>query len=202
MSKQFLSVILLSLFAICQNTFADKHICKSIQGCQAVNNQEEAKTEELSSVDSRKIASNADAIFIPDNSNDKLGEAYKDPSGLIWGNIVTKPVDTNRVFLTRPRSILMSQSDANKYCKDIGARLPTKEEFENLAKYLGKGSYKPYLADGDTEYLPGLYGHWFWSSTDDGPDFPDYAFMFNGSQGYTRIYNRTNRISVRCVAGR
>lgn len=196
MSKRFrfLSTILLSLFAIGQSAFAEQPICKSIQECQTVISQAEARLQELSNGGSSKRTSSTGAIFTPDTSNPSLGEAYKDPSGLIWGRLVMAHGETNP----------MSQYDADKYCKDGGARLPTKEEFEQLAKYLGKGTangYNPYLADGKTDLLPGLSGHWFWSSSVS-PNGTDNAFSFNGYNGLVYYGSRSSSYAVRCVAGR
>jgi hypothetical protein len=138
--------------------------------------------------------SNTGAIFTRDTTIPALGEAYRDPSGLIWGSIVTAEGQVN----------IMDQYDAEKYCNAINTRLPTREEFEQLAKYLGKGTangYSPYLADGKTEILPGLSSHRFWSSSVN-PYWHDDAFYFIGTYGYffwgTRYLGRE---SVRCVGG-
>lgn len=121
----------------------------------------------------------------------------------------------------------MNQYDADKYCKDGGARLPTKEEFEQLAKYLGKGivpryspdlsrriiaqgyspygmaqGYSPYLADGKTGFLPGLSGYWFWASSEH-PNDSDSAYYFHGYRGAVYYDYRDNSFyAVRCVSGR
>ncbi|MEK6773826.1 MAG: hypothetical protein AABY64_07790 [Bdellovibrionota bacterium] len=114
-------------------------------------------------------------IFTLDTSNIALGEAYRDPSGLIWGSIVTANGKINH----------MSQRDANKYCNAGNARLPTYEEFVQLAKYLGYGTaqgYSPYQADGKTDLLPGLSGYWFWSISFI-PNADSSGYVFNGNTG-------------------
>lgn len=195
MSTRILPVILLSLFAVTHSAYAKSPICNTVQECQDMISLAEARLQELS-VGGSQRTSNTGAIFTRDASNPALGEAYKDPSGLIWGSIVTAQGKINT----------MNQYDADKYCKDGGARLPTREEFEQLAKYLGKGTargYSPYLADGKTDLLPGLSNHWFWSSSVY-PNLSDYAFYFYGYSGGVYYANRSYYPydAVRCVAGR
>ncbi len=129
-----------------------------------------------------KRVSKAGAEFNRDVSQPALGEAYRDPSGLIWGNIINR----------------MNQYDADKYCKAVGARLPTKSEFEQLAKYLGyrtSGGYNPYLADGRSDVLPGLSQYVFWSSSE-GNNSP---VQFEGQDGSDRGARLEELASVRCV---
>ncbi len=139
--------------------------------------------------------SNTGAVFTRDTSNPDLGEAYSDPSGIIWGSIVT--VSPNNT---------LNHYDALKYCRARRARLPTKEEFEQLAKYLGEGTaqrYSPFLADGKTDLLPGLSNHSFWSSSID-PKGSKYAYYFS-NLGYVAPYpyDRGSKwnFAVRCVVG-
>lgn len=148
--------------------------------------------------DDQRVSSTG-AVFNRDISIPALGEAYRDPSGLIWGSIVMAQGKVNA----------MTQYSADKYCKDVGARLPTKEEFEQLAKYLGNGTaqgYSPYLADGKTDFLPGLtsYSNYtFWSSSVY-PTHGLFAFVFHGYTGdaSSHYYRDFSYKSVRCVAGR
>ncbi len=137
---------------------------------------------ENSQVERRIVAYTRD-VFIRDTSNPKLGKAYQDPSGVIWGSVLSKS---------------MNQYDANNACKKIGARLPTVDEFRRLRVYLGGGSrghYKPFTADG-SEVIPGLSHQMFWTSSKefnllelDGKD--------KGDIGY---HNRSRVSAVRCVA--
>jgi len=176
--------------------FAKQPICNTAHECLDVISQAQARLQELSRGGGSQRVSSTGAVFTRDTTIPALGEAYKDPSGLIWGSIVTAQGRVND----------MNQYDAEKYCKARGTRLPTREEFEQLAKYLGKGTangYSPYLADGKTDILPGLSGHYqFWSSSFGSAD-PGYAFFFDGHYGYTHVINSYfyDR-SVRCVAGR
>ncbi len=179
MTKRILSVVLMSLFAVGYSVHA----------------------KQINVGDQRM--SNIGAIFTRDTSNPALGEAYKDPSGLIWGSIV-KSEDWNAI---KGRSAI-NQYDVDTYCKANGARLPTEKEFELLAAYLGKYSeqgYSPFLADGKTDLLPGLSSYWFWSSSLN-QNGPDIALLFNGSDGY--MVNGVDRSITfiygagRCVADR
>lgn len=197
MSKRFLSAALLSLFAIGESGFAQLPICNSVQECQAVIFQAETRLQELSNGHSSQRISSTGAIFTRDTSNSALGVAYKDPSGLIWGGLVTALGKIHK----------MDQFDAEKYCIVGGARLPTKEEFDQLAKYLGKGTaqgYSPYLADGKTDFLPGLSQYTFWSSSlYPDPKETDFVFFFNGNDGsLSNAGYRWRNKGVRCVFGR
>ncbi len=132
------------------------------------------------------------AVFTREISNPALGETYRDPSGLIWGSNVTTP---------QGKIKYMTQHDAEKYCQSIGAQLPTKEEFKQLATYLGQDTargYDPYTVDGKTEVLPGIVNYWFWSAavnTTLGVD----AWLFYGSHGNLLNFYRDNAFAVRCV---
>lgn len=162
--------VILMLFAFSMNTFA----------------KQPPRAEQ-------RIAVNTGAIFTRDTSNSKLGEAYRDPSGLIWGSVI---------------SYDMPQFYAVKACKDIGARLPTREEFQSLRKYLGRDSakgYSPLTVDGRMDVLPGLgdgwLKHWFWSSSLYAPDHY-YAYGFDGTNGEIEYDSSTYSYSaVRCVSG-
>jgi hypothetical protein len=157
-----------------------------------------------------RVSPRTGAVFIRDTSLPELNEAYRDPSGLIWGSIV---MDQGRVITTTP-------NNARDICSRAGARLPTKEEFEQLAKFLGQVTaqgYSPYLADGITDFLPGLSKNFFWAEP--GPPviwyrygiFPEarsYDFFFAGGYGGVHPSERNrspdlrSNIAVRCVARR
>lgn len=180
MSNPFLPVVFFSLLVAGYTTFAEK----------------------LNS-DEQRISLSTGAIFTRDNSNPKLGEAYRDPSGLIWGATVTVRGAPNYINPIDPK--YKRQYDAMAVaedCKNIGARLPTMEEFEQLAKYLGLGSpkgYSPYQLDAKTEVLTGLYRQWFWSSTGY-PGYEDYAFGFISETGRIGFAVRTDSFAARCVS--
>lgn len=117
--------------------------------------------------------STSGAVFTRDYSYPALGEAYKDPSGLIWGDVPRYDIDPKKKYLYSTDQILFNrQSDAVDYCKKINARLPTEADYIRLVRYLGStdtdGSYiwryNPYLADGKTTVLPNMLGN-YWTST-------------------------------------
>lgn len=185
-----ISLLILSIFTLEAHA---SQVCNSIPECQNVIKQAQIRIQELSNTDGQRV-SNTGAVFNRDISVPALGEAYRDPSGLIWGSIVMVQGKVNK----------MNQYDADKYCEDGGARLPTKEEFEQLAKYLGKGTaqgYSPYLADGKTDFLPGLSNYWFWSSSAYPYDSND-AHDFYGNYGDVAFAYRVHSRAARCVAGR
>ncbi len=114
----------------------------------------------------------------------KLGRAWKDEkTGLIWGDIVKGKNDA---------IYMMDQSDAERYCHLIGARLPRREDFEKLAKDLG------YPTDYIPQFLPDLYKNWFWLSSIRLGNF-DNALAYNGEYGFVVKKPRSEYNSVRCV---
>ncbi len=140
----------------------------------------------------RRIVPSTGAVFTRDHSNSKLGLAYRDPSGLIWGS---------------PSSVFMTQYDGKELCESIGARLPTREEFQSLAVYLGRDSsqgFSPFLADGKTEVLPGTVRKWFWSSSVIAIDSDqhDDAYTFYGEDGDLGHTYRGGNEAIRCVVKR
>jgi hypothetical protein len=187
--------IFLLIFSVFSLEAHARQVYNSIPERQDLIKQIQIRIQELSNTGGQRVSSTG-AVFTRDTSVPALGEAYRDPSGLIWGSIVMAQGKVN----------WMNQYDADKYCKDGGARLPTKEEFEQLAKYLGIGTargYSPYLADGKTDFLPGLSGYAFWSSSVL-PSYSNHAYGYDGSNGGVYYDYRYNSFSgaVLCVAGR
>lgn len=193
MSKRFFLVLFLSLCTLGSSSYA-KPICNTINECQTVIDSAAVRLQELSNGGSSRRTSRTGAVFMRDASNSALGEAYKDQLGLIWGSPVMAQGEVSR----------MSQYDADKYCKDIGARLPTKEDFEQLANFLGEGTangYGPYLADNKTDLLPGLSGNNFWSSSIEANKY-ETAHVFISKDGLVAWDFREKSTAVRCVVGR
>ena len=185
-------VVLSVIFIATPVAFATQSICNTIQECRDVISQAQSTLQKLTGVNESRLVSVTGAVFTRDTSNPALGEAYRDPSGLIWGSVVTTP---------QGKTERMTQYDAEKYCKSIGERLPTKEEFEQLAKYLGRGTangYDPYLTDGKTEILPGIADHYFWpASVYSG--VRNGSWIFVGDVGNVSVSVRNFTFAVRCV---
>lgn len=141
-----------------------------------------------------RIAMNTGDVFVRDTSNAALGEAYRDPKGMIWGDIAKKP-DGNPIYMTH--------AAATQYCENKGASLPTREDFLRLRRYLGYHTGDGYssLATDGKDILPGLSGKWFWSSSVH-PYGSDYAYFFSGSRGVMYYDHRVSKIAVRCVSSR
>ncbi len=121
-----------------------------------------------------------------DTSNPELGEAWRDPSGMIWGDVKRKGI---------------SQDVAIEYCTRIGAKLPSKYDFIRLREYLGAmsgsiGGYDP------QDVLPNsVKGINFWSSTGYWYGTAQ-AYYFNARTGeldYEYIV-RSGYFSARCVS--
>jgi hypothetical protein len=167
-------------------------VCNTISECQHLIQQAPIRLQELLNPSGVRVSSTG-AVFTRDTSAPALGEAYRDPSGLIWGSIVMAQGQVNS----------MTQYGADKYCRDGGARLPRKEEFEQLAKYLGRGTaqgYSPYLADGRTDFLPGL--PWWTSWSSDVTIDNSGAYVFYGGVGDFSPNRRGMNFAFRCVVFR
>lgn len=124
---------------------------------------------QISSSSAQRISKNSRQIFVRDTSFPLFGEAYRDPSGLVW---------------SEPSRDWLGFSKAPGYCKSRGGRLPTAAEFEALARYLGSegnGGYSTYVYGSKTEIIPDLADGLFWTSSYNTED--DNHFMFNGETG-------------------
>ncbi len=131
--------------------------------------------------------------FIRDTSHAKLGESWRDESGMIWG-------DSVRGDYGGPS--IMSHAQAVDYCRNRGAELPSVEDFIRLRKYMGAahGFIKGEFPVGyKTQILPGLMNCTFWSSSLN-PDNAEKALVFSGGRGeiFAHQLNSTS-VCVRCV---
>jgi hypothetical protein len=124
-------------------------------------------------------------LFQKIHSLPALGEAWKDDSGIVWGDLVQDSAG---------QPALATQSQANDYCQKIGARLPSQMEFVQLGLFLGDGSQAGF----DPLSFPNLEGHLFWSSTFSSA-FAQQAYVFHGSTGAVDFVNGQQQASFRCV---
>ncbi len=86
----------------------------------------------------------------------------------------------------------MSAREAGLFCSQIGARLPTAYEWENLARAMGKGTARGYNSN-----LLSDFRSKFWSSTQH-PTDQRHGFYFDGSYGYL-LFGEYHCVRVRCV---
>ncbi|MCC7442440.1 MAG: hypothetical protein IT285_12460 [Bdellovibrionales bacterium] len=129
-----------------------------------------------------------------------FGESWRDPSGMIWGDIAKNANGSIRY---------MDQYQATEYCQNRGGQLPSREDFVRLREYMGarSGTYEGYTP----QVLPNLtrnvngstYSNYFWSSSVH-PDVSYVAYDFGGRHGYIDYYYRyyVDDGAVRCVARR
>jgi hypothetical protein len=124
-------------------------------------------------------------LFQKTHSLSALGDAWKDDSGIVWGDLVQD---------SKGQPALVTQAQANDYCQQIGARLASRMEFIQLALFLGDGCQTGF----DPLSFPNLEGHLFWSSTFSSA-FAHQAYVFHGSTGALDFVNSQQRASFRCV---
>ena len=180
-------VMTLSLIAT-SVAYADS-VCNTLEDCLALQTKVTARIKKLSPTPvTRTTISGHKFTQVTDQS--AFGNAWKDESGLIWGNLIVSSGGNAKS---------MTHQQAAAYCNSLSDGqhqylLPTKAQFEQLAKYLGAGSDSGY----NPEIIPNLIGNYFWSGSVD-PDGSYYAYDFYGSNGYIFSYYRNNNNSVRCV---
>jgi hypothetical protein len=88
----------------------------------------------------------------------------------------------------------MNHAEAVKFCAGLGegSRLPTIEEFRDLARAMG------YPHTYDPRRLPDTEGNWFWSSSVTGV----FAYIFSGDDGVMYFDPRSYEFKVRCLRAR
>ncbi len=135
-----------------------------------------------------------------------FGESWRDPSGMIWGDIAKNADGSIRH---------MDQYQATEYCQSLDAQPPSREDFARLRGYMGATTAaSEYVGTGYTpQVLPNLYRYrtangrsvtnYFWSSSVH-PDYSGSAYVFYGRTGFIddvfRVY--AGDFAVRCVARR
>lgn len=116
------------------------------------------------------------------------GEIWQEPgNGLLW-------------FDTAPDE--MTWEDAMKYCKDRGARLPSREDYIRLREWMGakKGTADAQIPEGyKAQVLPHFNDRRFFSSS--GTSNSEVAAFINGNDGGVYWVYKSGRRSVRCVSG-
>jgi len=128
-------------------------------------------------------------VFVQDRSLPALGDAWRDESGVIWGDVVWSSDGQSIEYM---HHYLQAQT----YCQSLGAELPSEQDFERLRSYMGatRHSSKGYTP----QVLPHLKGYDFWSSKTHG-FLIHRAFGFSGSLGQMEVVDRKNLQAVRCV---
>jgi hypothetical protein len=107
------------------------------------------------------------------NYRSKLGDAWIDDSGLIWGDMVQlKQLSQEQVttYCTQPvpsdlsGACLMTQPQAIAYCNSIQASLPSKNQFTQLDAKIGNSSntldinWKLLVPLSEIEVIPNFFG--------------------------------------------
>lgn len=133
--------------------------------------------------------SSTGAIFVRDNSFPAFGEAYRDPSNLIWGDAI----------MGKDGSPWMTHYRAEGFCRESGGRLPTREEFTRLVKELGKDSQGQFNMVSTTgESVIPHFGGQYWTSDNHGWQ----ASMYDVDEGNFVRKARSNFAYARCVTNK
>ncbi len=137
--------------------------------------------------DGRDMIAETGIVFTRNTEYPELGAAYKDPAGLIWGDVANF---VNKVDFDYPYAntvgvagmLATNPDSAAAHCKAIGARLPTVNELKRLLGYLtdSSGRFHPmekgYINEPKVTrsfVLPLLYRVSGWA-----PDYTDYVYSF------------------------
>lgn len=117
--------------------------CNTVDACRAQINQIEQRIAYLIEGEVERQYTSSGRLFIRDHSFPQLGQAWRDESGLVWGQL---------------SHYQTTQRGAEIYCQDLDARLPTAAELRRLGTYLTTTrGFQP-------EIIAGIEGS-AWSST-------------------------------------
>lgn len=166
-------------------------VCGTLEKCLALQTQVAARIRVLSPKPQTRTSASGHK-FIQVTNRPELGNAWKDESGLIWGDLV---VDSDG------NPVTMAQQQARDYCNSLSDNqhqymLPTNAQLEQLAEYLGDGSDSRYTPE--PEILPNLIKNRIWSGSIRKGLRPS-GYVFYGSYGTLGSFDRYSTSLVRCV---
>ena len=141
--------------------------------------------------------------FVRDRSQPRLGEAWRDPRGVIWGDIVA---DSRKDGVVDDH--YTSFESAADYCRFNGFDLPTASDFAWLSHALGNtsppqvsyfehgvkvtGHYSPTLPGSSIDVIPNLSKRTFYATAVGSSNYLEQVY-FNGSAGWiSGSFNNTN----------
>ena len=188
LNKWLLSFI---VFSITQSIYAQNDECKTVEQCQQILNQ--AKTRLADLAKTSLYISTSGPKYKRMEKQTKLGEAWRDSAYLVWGDVYHKNNDV----------IQVNFQQAQEYCKNIGAKLPTAEDFVRLKISMG-ASHTDVKKKGDysAQILPNLNVFFsVWTSTSKTlPDGRKQAVLFQGMMGRFEEKDVNSKgVGVRCV---
>jgi hypothetical protein len=141
------------------------------------------------------------AVFTQVHGPGSFGQAWQDPSGMIWsadqGKRDNQPIqpDENGIVI---------ESSATDACDQIGGRLPTIGDYKKLMSYfeLNKDQFTDQGAKDIEALFPGIQDGEWWTSSMSREYSWDTAY-FTIEFGCSQIYDfrREFVLPVRCVAG-
>jgi len=178
-----MKISLLTIALVASTIVQAEPVCNTLEACLDLKAKVQNRIKELSPKTVTKTSFSGHT-FTKVTDRPELGDAWRDESGLIWGDIVKdkagQPVD-------------MMHHQAVAHCLSINAQLPTTSHFEKLAKFLGSGSSDGY----SSQILPGLKDYTFWAQRTNST----LQAAFNGYSGRVEFDTQTYGWTYfRCVA--
>lgn len=175
-------LLTLSQSALAESVCGSIPDCKDvIQNANALIQSANARMKELASSSGDVRLTILDVKYIRDTSIPELGEAYRDPQNIVWGDLVSK--------LGKP--LELDQNGAVEACAKMGLELPTYDDFDQLRKSMGyierkRYSFNPYVKGADRRSYPPatvlpnlvIFRGDLWTSS---VPFATHGYSFDGS---------------------
>jgi hypothetical protein len=129
-----------------------------------------------------------------------IGASWKDPSGLIWGSLLSAKYKNNAIQPDKNGTVV--DSPAAEACAKIEGQLPTASQYEKLISYFELNQNQRLTDQGAKDFytiFSDMSGRGEWSSSVN-PGDSDAAYAFSAEYGGPLNSDRNLMDSVRCVA--
>jgi hypothetical protein len=141
-----------------------------------------------------------ETLFARDESIPTLGVGWRDPTGMIWGEIVKNEDGSLRTFYQR---------EALEYCQALGLQLPSFDDLWRLRAYQGgtteryaglpdQGDYSGYSPQILLDHPDQYPNNFLWSSTPK-PWHPGAFYVFRIDGYFSAQSEFRNDSAARCV---
>jgi hypothetical protein len=168
-----------------------------IVSCSSGNDNGSVGSLKNNSDDSETRTTKDGYVFTRDTSNPQLGEAWRDPLGTIWGDVVKNDDGSIASF---------TLGEATEYCGKINAEVPENGSFGRLMDYFGRitvgaeAGYEPQVLPNLSQTLTEgtVVSNHVWSSSLGGVY---WNYYFDGLTGRVLLHYQSSglRLKLRCV---